>query len=432
MGNASGLKCRQCGRLFDAGPLYMCEFCFGPLEVEYNYERVARQLTRKRVKKGPRSIWRYRELLPVDMDSPVELGAGYTPLLQTDRLARAVGLRTLFVKYEGANPTFSCKDRNVAVAVSKALEFGFKTLACASAGNLAVSLAAHSARAGLRCVIFLPHGSDTSVISSASVYGADIVTVKGAPADVNRLCAEAAMQVNWAFVNIHLRPFYAEGAKTIAYEICEQLEWSSPHNVIMPMASGSTLTGIYRGFNELRKIGLLKGIDAKMIGVQPEGCSPITKAFEGSTSVILPAKPDTYVKSLSVGTPADGTYALEAIRESEGCAVSVSDDEITEGVKLLARTEGIYAEPSGGAAVAALRKLVAKKKIRVGEQVVLVIAAKGLPSAEYAESISSQPYQIEPTRDAMNMIIARIEADTKQRDGASSGDAPAADAEPVA
>lgn len=390
----------------------MCEYCFGPLEAEYAMDRVARVMSRRHVKKGPASIWRYADILPVEMESPVELAAGYTPLLRADRLARELGLKYVFLKNECANPTGSFKDRMVAVAVSKALEFGYKTLACASSGNLAHSLAAHCARAGLGCVIFLPSDIEPSLATAAGVYGAEIITVKGTPAEINRLCTEAASRTKWAFINVHLRPFYAEGAKTLAYELCEQFDWQIPGNVIMPLASGALLTGTARGFKEMRRLNLAKGMDVRLFGVQAEGCSPIVKAFDGKTSVILPTKPKTIAKSLSVGNPADGIYALDAIRESGGAAVSVPDEEIMECTSMLARTEGIYSDPSGGAVVAAARRLVKNRKIRVGEQVVLVIPGKGSTSQEQVQNLSTQPHGIDPTMEALMNIIPRIEAKT--------------------
>ena len=413
-GNVLGLKCKACGRQYDIRPIYMCEYCFGPLAVEYNYERVGKILTRKRVRKGPESLWRYRDILPIEGETPVDLNAGFTPLIRADRLAKAIGLRTLYIKHEGFNPTFSCKDRMVSVAVSKAQEFKYDTVACASTGNMGLSLAAHAAQAGLQCVIFQPLGPGSTRATTVGVYGAKLITVDGGPAEVNRLCTEAAARSRWAFVNVHLRPFYAEGAKTIAFEIAEQLGWTLPTHVFAPMASGATLAGIARGFEELRTLGLVRGQDPRISGVQPIGCPPIVRAYETNTNVIMPVESQTSVQSLSVGNPADGIYALNAIRESGGAAVAVPDSAIMDCVKLLARTEGIYTEPSGGAAVAALRALVERRKIRVGEQVVLVLPAKGLAAQEHIEAVAEKPSVIQPNLTALRKLLEEL--------GASFGD----------
>lgn len=408
LGNVTGLKCRECGKQYDVRPINRCEYCFGPLEVEYNYERLSKLVTRKRLRRGPDSLWRFRELLPLENEGCVDLGGGNTPLLRADRLARAIGLRSVFIKNECFNPTYSVKDRMVSVAVSKAVEFQYETVACASTGNLAQSLAAHAARAGLQCVIFQPLGAAVTRQTAAGAYGATVIGVDGGTAEINRLCTEAAARSRWAFINVHLRPFYAEGPKTIAFEIADQLEWSLPNHVIAPMASGALLAGMARGFDELRRLALIRGSDAHISGVQPRGCSPIVTAFENNTNVIMPVQPNTMAASLSVSNPADGIYALNAIRDTGGTAVGVNDNEIIEGMKLLARAEGIYSDPSGGAVVAALRRLVEKRRIRVAEQIVLIIPAKGLAAPEATEPICEPAYTMQPNIAALRDLLKKM------------------------
>ena len=405
LGTVTGLKCKECGRQYDIRPIYMCEYCFGPLAVEYNMDRAGKLMTRKRVRNGPHSLWRYRDLLPLDAEAAVDLCAGYTPLMRADRLARQIGLKTLFIKNECFNPTFSVKDRMVSVAVSKAVEFKYDTVACASTGNLSQSLAAHAAAAGLKCVIFQSALADTSRRTGGGVFGAQVVNVDGGPAEINRMVTEAAAKSRWAFVNVHLRPFYAEGAKTLAFEIAEQLGFYLPAHVIAPMASGAMLAGMARGFKEIRALGLVRGPEVKVSGAQARGCSPIVTAFEQNTTVIRSVDPNTSVTSLSVGNPADGVYALGAIRESGGYAVAAGDRAIMDNVRLLAGTEGIYADPAGGAALTALRTMIERKRVRAGEQVVLVVPAKGATAPEHMQAVAREPKKIQPNLSALKDLL---------------------------
>jgi threonine synthase len=405
LGTVTGLKCRECGREYDIRPIYMCEYCFGPLGVEYNMERAGKIMTRKRIRNGPHSLWRYRDLLPLESETPVDLHAGFTPLARADRLAKRIGIKNLYLKNECFNPTDSVKDRMVSVAVSKALEFKYDTVACASAGNMSLSLAAHAAAAGLRCVIFQSARQDATRMTGGGVYGAEVVNVDGTPAEVNQLCADAAARSRWAFINVHLRPFYAEGAKTIAFEIAEQMGYYLPGHVIAPMASGAMLAGMARGFREIRALGLVRGPETKISGAQAHGCSPIVKAFDEKTTVIRSVTPDTTIKSLSVGNPADGAYALQAIRDTGGFATCSNDRAIMECVRMLAETEGVYADPAGGAAIMALRTLLERKRIRVNEQVVLIIPARGATTPDPAETAARKPRTIPPSMAALKELL---------------------------
>jgi len=383
MSFARCLRCRECDREYALTPAYTCEWCFGPLEVAYDYDAIRAVVTRDRIAKGPASIWRYADLLPAERAASVDLGDGFTPLVRADRLAAELGLGELWIKNDTLNPTNSFKDRVVAVALSKATEFGFTTAACASTGNLANSVAAHAARAGLRSFVFVPSNLEAGKILTTAIYGGNLVAVEGNYDDVNRLCAELAGTYRWAFVNVNLRPFYAEGSKTLAYETAEQLGWQAPDHVVVPIASGSLLTKIQKGFRELHKVGLLDDEPrVRMSGAQAAGCSPVAAAFEAGVDVIKPVKPDTIAKSLAIGNPADGWFALEAIRTSGGAAAAVTDAEIVDGITLLARTEGIFAETAGGVTIATLAKLAAQGVVRPDERVVAYVTGIGLKTLE--------------------------------------------------
>src|SRR5579872_4814465 len=310
----TGLRCRECQRPFPAEALHVCDYCFGPLEVAYDYERIAATVSRERIENGPRSIWRYRDLLPVDDEAPVDLGAGFTPLVRADRLAAELGLGELWVKDDTANPTGSFKDRVVSVALTKARQLGFKVAACASTGNLANSVAAHAARAGMASIVLIPSDLEAAKITMTTVYGGTVVAVRGTYDDVNRLCAELTSEhPSWAFVNVNVRTYYSEGSKTLAFEVAEQLGWQAPDHVVVPIASGSQLCKIHKGFNELHRVGLLdEQPHVRVSGAQAQGCSPVATAFKAGTDAIRPVKPDTVAKSLAIGNPADGWYALQA------------------------------------------------------------------------------------------------------------------------
>lgn len=378
---ATGLVCRQCGAKSEIAPRYYCDSCFGPLEVTYDYDAIREHTTTAHVAAGPSTIWRYRSLLPVSR-RPVDLGTGWTPLLRADRLAAALDLKELWIKNDSVNPTFSFKDRNVSVAVNKALEFGFDTFACASTGNLAGSVAGFAARAGLKSYVFVPSDLEKNKLLSAAVYGTTLVTVDGNYDAVNRLCGQIADQYGWAFANINLRPFYSEGSKTMAFEIAEQLNWTAPDTIVVPMAGASLLTKIHKGFEEMVKVGWLDHAQSRLIGAQSEGCSPVVRAFRNQCDDIIPVIPDTIAKSLAIGDPADGYYALRAMRQTGGDAESVTDEEIVDGIRLLASTEGIFTETAGGTVVAVARRLREEGRLQRDEQTVLCITGNGLKTPE--------------------------------------------------
>jgi threonine synthase len=398
-----GLRCRECGRDYDAAPIYTCEWCFGPLEVAYDYDAITAAVSREKIAAGPRSLWRYSDLLPVEGDTAVDLGTGFTPLERADRLAAELGLGEVWVKNDTRNPTNSFKDRVVAVALSKALEFGFKVAACASTGNLANSVAAHAARAGLRSYVFIPSNLEQGKVVTTAVYGGNLVAIEGNYDDVNRLCAELAGVYEWAFVNVNMRPYYAEGSKTLAFETAEQLGWTVPDHVVVPAASGSLLTKIQKGFEELYKVGLLDDEPhVRVSGAQALGCSPIAQAFLESSDTIRPVKPDTIAKSLAIGNPADGYFALDVVRKSGGGMSAVSDGEIVDGMRLLARTEGIFAETAGGVTIATLKRLAAEGVIRPDERVVVYITGHGLKTLEAVSPTCGPSATIAPTLEAFH------------------------------
>ena len=396
MSNIKGLFCKECGREYPAEPLNVCDFCFGPLEVTYDYEAIARVVSRERISQGPHSIWRYHDLLPADPENAVDINAGFTPLIKAKNLARVLGLDNLYIKNDTVNPSFSFKDRVVAVASTKALEFGFDTLACASTGNLAGSVAAHAARAGMRAFVFIPADLESGKILGAAVYGPTLIAVDGSYDDVNRLCSELSDNYNWAFVNINMRPYYAEGSKTLGYEVAEQLGWRAPDNCIVPVASGSLLTKIWKGLNEFSDLGLIGSVPTRMFAAQAAGCSPVVNAFEANDFAIRPVKPDTIAKSLAIGNPADGYYALKVIDESKGYAYAVPEEEVAEGIKLLAQTEGIFTEPAGGVTVAALKRLAEMGQIKPSETTVAFITGNGFKTQEVVQD-SVSPVLIKPT-----------------------------------
>lgn len=388
------LKCRNCGEKYPIKPISICDECFGPLEVEYDFEKVKENISREKIEKGPKTIWRYKELLPAGKKI-VDLNAGFTPLHRADNLAEKLGLKELYVKNDSVNPTFSFKDRVVAVSVSQALEFGFDTLACASTGNLASSVAAHAAKGNLNCYIFVPADLNVAKMTQTLAYAPNLISVEGNYDDVNRLCTEIAGYYNWAFVNINLRPYYSEGSKTLGYEVIEQLGWEAPDRAVVPVGSGSLLTKIWKGYNEFLELGLIDEVNTRITASQATGCSPIVTAFR-SGSEIKPVKPKTIEKSLAIGNPADGYYALRVLKESKGTAGSVSDEEIIEGIKLLAKTEGIFTETAGGVVVGTLKKLVESGEIDKDEKTVIYITGNGLKTQEVLISKVAKPIKIKP------------------------------------
>ncbi len=404
MAYVQNLRCRECGREYEVAPIFTCEWCFGPLEVNYDYDAIGSAISREKITAGPASIWRYADLLPVDRGHAVDLGAGFTPLVRADRLAAALGLGEVWVKNDTLNPTNSFKDRVASVALSKALEFGFKTAACASTGNLANSVAAHAARAGLRSFVFIPSNLERAKVVTTAVYGGNVIAIEGNYDDVNRLCAELAGTYHWAFVNVNVRPFYAEGSKTLAYETAEQLGWETPDHVVVPVASGSLLTKIRKGFDELHKVGLVEQPpNVRVSGAQALGCSPVATAWSEGSDTIRPVKPDTIAKSLAIGNPADGYFALDAVRQTEGGLAAVSDGEVVEGIRLLARTEGIFAETAGGVTVASLKRLADEGVVSADERVVIYITGLGLKTLDAVEADPTAT--ISPTLDAFHEVF---------------------------
>jgi len=403
----TGLTCRECGHGYPAEALHVCDFCFGPLEVAYDLDAVRASISRESVEAGPRTIWRWADLLPSSPPGGVDLGAGGTPLVRADRLASELGLGELWLKDDTRNPTGSFKDRVVSVALAKARELGFKVAACASTGNLANSVAAHAARAGMRHFVFIPADLEPAKVVTSAVYGDSLVAVDGSYDDVNRLCAELASEhPTWAFVNVNLRTYYAEGSKTLAFETAEQLGWEAPDHVVVPVASGSQLAKIAKGFIELHTIGLLdEEPHVRVSGAQAEGCSPVATAFAAGDHYVRPVKPKTIAKSLAIGNPADGIYALDAVRSSGGALEAVSDDEIVEGIKLLARTEGIFGETAAGVTVATMSKLAASGVVRPDERVVAYITGNGLKTIDAVAPTVGPTATIAPTLEAFAAAV---------------------------
>lgn len=409
MSAVEGLRCRECARTYPAEALNACEFCFGPLEVYYDYDKIRRQVSRESIAAGPATIWRYADLLPVEAKGAVDLRAGFTPLIRADRLAAELGIGELWVKNDTVNPTGSFKDRVVSVALSKARQLGFKVGACASTGNLANSVAAHSAHAGIPSVVFIPSDLEPAKVVTTAVFGGNLVAVEGNYDAVNRLCGElAAEHADWAFVNVNVRAYYAEGSKTLAFEAAEQLGWQAPDHVVVPIASGAQLVKISKGFRELVEVGLLDSASVRISGAQAEGCSPVAKAFADGSDVVQPVKPSTIAKSLAIGDPADGPYAIDEVRRSGGSIASVTDAEVIEGIKLLARTEGIFAETAGGVTIATLAKLARSGVIRKGERVVVYVTGNGLKTLDAVAPSCGPTVTIPPTVDAFAAAAADL------------------------
>jgi threonine synthase len=396
-GRIRGLQCRECGELYAAEARHVCELCFGPLEVAYDYDAVRESVSRRSIEQGPRTLWRYRALLPVDGERIVDSHAGYTPLVRADQLGRALGLRNLWIKNDTVNPTFSFKDRPVSIATTRARELGFSVLSCASTGNLAGSVAAHAAKAGMKAVIFIPSDLEPEKIVGASVYEPTLVAVDGNYDDVNRLSSEIADRYNWGFVNINLRPYYSEGSKTLAFEVAEQLGWRLPDAVVVPIASASMFTRIHKGFSELPRVGLVEPGIVRMIGAQAEGCSPVVQAARAGNYEVRPVRPRTIARSLAIGNPADGYYALKIVEQTQGALEAVEDPEIIDGIRLLARTEGIFAETAGGVTIGVLKKLIAADKIDPDELVVAYITGNGFKTVDAVADHLTAPLRVAPT-----------------------------------
>ena len=394
MSFATSLLCRECGNETELAPVNACDFCFGPMEVTYDYDALRGRVTRERIEGGPKSIWRYIDLLPVDGEFVVDLGVGFTPLVRADNLARRLGMRELWIKNDTHNPTWSFKDRVVAVASSRARQFEFDTLACASTGNLANSVAAHAARAGLRAVVFIPHDLELGKIVGSAVYRPTIIAVDGSYDDVNRLCSELADNRWWAFVNINVRPYYAEGSRTLGFEVVEQLGWRAPEQCLVPMASGALFVKIHKGISELAQLGLIEETPVKMIGAQAAGCAPISTAWAAGTTNIRPVKPATIAKSLAIGNPADGFYALKTMEQTGGAGVTATDAEIVEAIGLLAECEGIFAETAGGVTIAGLRNALGQGLLDPERSTVAFITGGGLKTVEAVEGALAPPIAV--------------------------------------
>ena len=404
------LRCKECKTTYALDARYVCEQCFGPLEVAYAPRTDDDPAAlRRRIQAGPHSLWRYADFLPVQSPPRGTLPAGWTPLLKVDRLAQQLGLRDLWIKNDAANPTHSFKDRVVSVALARALELGFDTIACASTGNLANAVAAHAAAAGLESYVFIPSDLEEQKVLATGVYGTNLVSVRGNYDDVNRLCTEVSGEHDWAFVNINMRPYYAEGSKTLAFETVEQLGFELPDRVVCPIASGSLFTKIARGFEEWLELGLVEGDLPTFNGAQATGCSPVATAFEAGQDFCRPVKPDTIAKSLAIGNPADGPYALDLARRSGGAIDSVTDDEIREGIKLLARTTGIFTETAGGVTVAVLAKLAQRGDIDPDERVVAYITGDGLKTLDVVRG-TFEAWEIEPRLEAFEAAHERVAA----------------------
>ena len=401
---ADALKCKECGTRYDLEARYVCDRCFGPLEVAYSAPTADAAELKRRIQAGPHTLWRYADFLPLEGAPRSALPTGWTPLIRADRLAERLGLREVWVKNETANPTHSFKDRVVSVALARSLELGFETVACASTGNLAGAVAAQAAAAGLPAYVFVPADLEQEKILSAGAYGAHIVGLHGNYDAVNRFCTELSAERPWAFVNVNVRPYYAEGSKTLAYEVAEQLGWELPDRVVAPIASGSLFTKVARGFQDFLDVGLLEGELPTMNGAQAEGCSPVAQAYASGSDVCRPVKPDTIAKSLAIGNPADGPYAVELARRTGGGVDAVTDDEIRAGIRLLAETTGVFTETAGGVTTATLAKLAERGGISRGERVVLVITGDGLKTLDAVRG-SFETYEIDPDAESFGKAL---------------------------
>jgi len=405
------LKCRECGREYPLTATHVCEFDFGPLEVAYDYDKIKKSLTKTAIQSRGKNMWRYRELLPIAGDPTVGCEVGFTPLIKADRLAKRLGIRELWIKNDAVNyPTLSFKDRVVSVALSRAKELGFTTVACASTGNLANSVAANAAAAGLKAYVFIPSDLEQGKVVNSLVYGANVIGIKGHYDEVNRLCAEIAGKYGWAFVNVNMRPYYAEGSKSMGFEIIEQLGWKIPQHTVVPMASGSLLTKIQKSYQEFVKLGLVHQSKYFVHGAQATGCSPISVAQKAGLDFFKPVKPNTIAKSLAIGTPADGFYALKVMKETGGVADDVTDDEIREGIKLLAEYEGIFTETAGGVTVGVAKKLIESGKIPANDSAVICVTGNGLKTLESVVGHVGHAREIKPS---LREFESLLEAETK-------------------
>src|SRR3954464_6808577 len=391
-----GLKCKECGHRVPVSPVHVCEQCFGPYEVEYDYEKMRGKVTRESIARGPKSLWRYKDLLPVEGQPKTGFHSGFTPLKKADRLAKELGCTDLWIKDDSCNyPTYSYKERVVSVAISKAVEFGFDTVGCASTGNLANSTAAHAAQAGLRCFVMIPHDLEQGKVLGSLIFGPTMVRIRGTYDDVNRLCTEIADKYGWAIVNVNLRPYYTEGAKTYGFEIAEQLGWRLPQHTIVPTAGGTILPKVYKAYQEFIELGLVEDTSAKIYSAQAAGCNPVVTAIQKGSGIIEPQKPNTIAKSIAIGNPADGYYAAQVVRDSGGWGESATDREIIDAIKLLAATEGIWTDPAGDTPPAATIKPIEQGRIPRDESIVISITGNGLKTQEVVVDELTPPRVIE-------------------------------------
>ncbi len=404
-----GLKCKECGHRIGIEPKHVCERCFGPYEVDYDYERMRGQVTRESILAGPKSLWRYRDLLPIEGDPRCGHHSGFTPLRRANRLAAELGVKELWIKDDSCNyPTYSYKERVVSVAITKAIEFGFDVVGCASTGNLANSVAAHAAQAGLKCYVMIPHDLEQGKVLGSLVFGPTMVRIQGNYDDVNRLCTEIADKYGWAIVNVNLRPYYTEGAKTFGYEIAEQLGWKLPQHTISPTAGGTILPKIYRGYRELIDLGLVEDTSPRIYSAQALGCNPVVKAIHRGNDMIEPQKPRTIAKSIAIGNPADGYYVWHAVKDSGGWGESATDPEIVDAIKLLARTEGIWTEPAGGTTLAAAMKLIQQGRIPKDESICVCITGNGMKTLEVVENELPRPAVIDAKLTAFDDMLESL------------------------
>ena len=410
MAKVLGLKCRECEREYPKEPLHVCEFCFGPLEVNYNYDEIKKSISRHSIAQGPENLWRYADLLPIDGDPTDGLNSGFTPLIQAKNLGDALGVTEIYIKDDSVcHPTLSFKDRVVAIALSKSKEFDFDTVSCASTGNLANAVAAHAAIANLNCYIFIPADLEAGKVVASLVYDPTVVGIMGNYDDVNRLCSEIAGVYPWAFVNINIRPYYAEGSKTLCFELIEQLGWEAPDHIVAPAAGGSLITKIGKALKEFHLLELIEKPNTKIHVAQAKGCGPIVNTYKENGDFVKPVKPDTIAKSLAIGNPADGIYAVDTVRKSGGVGEHATDNEIGEAINLLAATEGIFTETAGGVTLAVTKKLIANSVIGRDERIVVAITGNGFKTIEAIEDRIVQPHIIAPQLNAFRKLMTNIE-----------------------
>jgi threonine synthase len=403
-----GLKCKECGHRVPATPVHVCEQCFGPYEVEYDYNAMKGKVTRESIAAGPHSLWRYHDLLPVEVPR-TGFNSGMTPLRRAHKLEKLLGCREIWIKDDSCNyPTYSYKERVVSVSISKAVEFGYKTVGCASTGNLANSTAAHAAIAGVKCYVMIPHDLEQGKVLGSLIFGPTMVRIKGNYDDVNRLCAEIADKYGWAIVNVNLRPYYTEGAKTFGFEIAEQLGWKLPQHTIAPTAGGTILPKIYKGYQEFIELGLVEDNKPKMYSAQAAGCNPVVTAIHKGTDIIEPQKPNTIAKSIAIGNPADGYYVYNIIKDSGGWGESATDAEIVDAIRLLGRTEGIWTEPAGGTTLAVAMKLIQQGRIPKDESICICITGNGLKTLETVQDALPYPEVINAKMSEFDAMIERL------------------------